>query len=917
MAISINFNGATLRKPGAYSKTTVSLSGGFQLAPAGIVGIVGEAEGGAPGSAVDVKGNSFTPEQFSEIVSTYKSGPIVDAASILFNPSADARIANGAQQLFIYKTNASTQASGTLPSSYGTLKSLNYGVAENLINFSVDAAASEAKFSLTFNWMPDSTSASTFKARVDGLAEVSTAQLADATPATVRSALNGLSGLSATGGTDRGIIDAGRVADGTKIAISSVGNVVTITISNTTPTWAVNPTVGDTLHIPLGSAIVGGASANAGGYLVTAVTSNTITAVKLGDPSVACANVAATDIAATSDVVCYSPIVLSVATSTPAGEGSSLEIYDGAAAVSIDETMFGGVDRGVLSATSVTDGSTIGVTVSGSSGVFATSSAYAAVPAAGDMLWVRPGSPIAGGALQNVGAWRVTAASASSITATKITGSPVTVAPADIAAQTDVQVFKGFASVASIPILNVSSAEPSVSLTVNRQSDNLTESSGTVGGAFALLVGCVATTCTLTISATQLTTTHAGGSASDLSLRLSDFKTLNDLATYINSQTGYSCVVANALYGQLPPSILDRVTAIGIACAIATDKPGRIKKDSYDVQSFYDASQLVGLTRSSFAGLPTATTTPVFLSGGALGGSTAAAVQAGLDAMQKVRVNSVVPLFSRDATADILDSLTDPSSTYTVDAINAGLKSHVLLMSNTKNRSERNGYASYKGTYADSKVKSNNLASERVSLAIQDVKILKTDGTLDYVQPWGFACIAAGMQAGASIGEPMTHKSINVSGLSHADFDPATDGDDAIANGLLFGEQPQSGGFRIVVGNTTYGKDNSFVYNRISTLYAADTYAYNLRQVLENLFVGVSSVTATPVAVKNAVIQFSQAAKDAGLLVGDDTNEGLGFKNLVVRLDGNVMTVDIVITPAQSVDFILPSIVLDNIRATA
>lgn len=910
MAISVNFNGATLRKPGAYSKTTVLLSGGFRAAPAGIVGIVGEAEGGAPGSAVDIKLNSFSPEQLSEIVSTYKSGPIVDACSILFSPSADARIANGAQQIYIYKTNASTQASGTLPTAYGTVKSLNYGQSENLINFSVDAAAAEAKFSLTFNWIPDATSASTFKARVNGAAEVSTAQLADATPATARAALNGLTGLSATGGTDRATVSA---VSGS-LALASVGNVVTITRSGATAVWEVIPTAGDTLHIPTGSVLAGAGSANLGGYLVTAADASTITAVKLGDPSTACANVVATPIAAVTDIKCYSPIVLSVSAATPAGDGSNLEVYDGAAAVSIDETMFGGSDRGVLSSAKVTDASTIGVAVTGTSGVFTISTAYAATPSAGDVLWVRPGSPLAGGALQNVGAWRVTAAGSATITATKVSGAPVTVAPADIAATTDLQVFKGFVSTTAIPILNVSTAEASVSLTVNRQSDAVTETSGAVGGVFALYVGYLGTTATLTISATTLSTSVAGGTGANLSLRLSDFATLNDLATYINSQTGYSCAVANALYGQLPPSALDRVSAVGIASGVATDKPGRVKKDSYDVQAFYNASQLVSLTRSLFAGVPVATTVPVFLSAGALGGSTAAAVQAGLDALQKVRVNSVVPLFSRDATSDILDGLTDASSTYTIDAVNAGLKTHLLLMSNTKNRSERNGYASYKGTYADSKTKANTLASERVSLCIQDVKILKTTGVLAYVQPWGMACVAAGMQAGAAIGEPMTRKSINVSGVTHADFDPATQGDDAIANGILYAEQPESG-FRIEVGNTTYGKDSNFVYNRISVLYAADTFAYNLRKLYDALFVGTAA--ATPVAVQNATIGYAAAAKDAGWIVGDDTNEGLGYKNLVVTQSGNVISVSIVITPVQGVDFLLPSIQLDNIRASA
>ena len=39
MAINISFNGATIYKPGAYSKTTIDLGGGFPLSPTGLVAI--------------------------------------------------------------------------------------------------------------------------------------------------------------------------------------------------------------------------------------------------------------------------------------------------------------------------------------------------------------------------------------------------------------------------------------------------------------------------------------------------------------------------------------------------------------------------------------------------------------------------------------------------------------------------------------------------------------------------------------------------------------------------------------------------------------------------------------------------------------------------------------------------------------
>ena len=141
MAITINFNGASLRKPGVYSRTQVNLAGGFPLAPTGVVAIIGEAEGGAPGSVEGVQ--TFTSEDVQALVSKYKSGPIVDAARVLVQPGRDARVPNGASQIRVYKVNTSLQSSLALdnaaPTALFNLTSRNYGEDENLISVTVAA----------------------------------------------------------------------------------------------------------------------------------------------------------------------------------------------------------------------------------------------------------------------------------------------------------------------------------------------------------------------------------------------------------------------------------------------------------------------------------------------------------------------------------------------------------------------------------------------------------------------------------------------------------------------------------------------------------------------------------------------------------------------------------------------------------
>jgi len=139
MAIKINFNGASIAKPGAYSQTKVNLSGGFPLSATGIVAIIGEALGGAPGSVDGVQ--TFTSEDLAALTDKYKSGPIIDAARMLIAPARDNRVANGASLIRVYKTNASTQAQRMLLNAASDdlllLKSLNYGEDENLISVSV------------------------------------------------------------------------------------------------------------------------------------------------------------------------------------------------------------------------------------------------------------------------------------------------------------------------------------------------------------------------------------------------------------------------------------------------------------------------------------------------------------------------------------------------------------------------------------------------------------------------------------------------------------------------------------------------------------------------------------------------------------------------------------------------------------
>lgn len=445
-----------------------------------------------------------------------------------------------------------------------------------------------------------------------------------------------------------------------------------------------------------------------------------------------------------------------------------------------------------------------------------------------------------------------------------------------------------------------------------------------------LEIGYLGTTATMTISATTLTTTVVGGAGGNLSLTLANFRTLTDVATYINSQTGYSASIPAAVNSSLSPTVLDRVSAQGIATSVGGTKPGKIKADAYSMFDYVRRnSQLIAIPNTgSRLGLPDAMVA-TFLAGGTRGATANSAVLAALDALESVEdVDLIVPLFSQDASDDLAESegYTDSGSTYAVQAIHLATKNHCKKMSATKARKERACYLGMRGTMAEVIAQSRALNSEFASMLAEDVSVLGTDGNLFWGQPHIAAAIAAGMQAGGDIGQPTTKKLINAVARRHVKkqgltpttselINPKTKLDQIIDAGILPLNNPSSGGVEIVVQNSTYSKDGNFVFNRPSVFSAMNYIAKVTRKSLEDKFIGNKNLgTATRDAIKAEVASIMADFKRSEIIVGDDSNGGLGFKSLEVRVEGNAVFIDITVTPVQGIDFILTNLNIDNIR---
>jgi hypothetical protein len=411
--------------------------------------------------------------------------------------------------------------------------------------------------------------------------------------------------------------------------------------------------------------------------------------------------------------------------------------------------------------------------------------------------------------------------------------------------------------------------------------------------------------------------------AAEHSFLKSSFATLADFAAEVSldAYEGWSIEIASPLYNQLGLDALDQVTDVG-ALSAAGELPARIKKDAYDVEGFFELSGLSDILNQKQVGLPNSRS-EMPLTGGAKGATTSADIIAGLEKFQKFHVNFVLPLFSRDATDDISDSLTDSGSTYTIDGIHQAVKTHISLMKTTKKRSERQAVLSYKASYEACKEKAGVLADGRIQLVFQDIRQIDGLGNIKWFQPWAFAALMTGARSGSSVGTPMTFKFLNASGIRHTaqpmttaeqdivtDFDPDLQYDDAIQAGLTFMEAPQTGGFRVVVDNTTYGRDANFVWNRGSVIYAADIVLYNLRNAMEARFIGVkNTVSVADISGFAASVLNNFLAQ--GITVSTP-KAPQGFHSLVVRLKGNVIELDVTIILVEGIEYILNNLTVER-----
>lgn len=433
-------------------------------------------------------------------------------------------------------------------------------------------------------------------------------------------------------------------------------------------------------------------------------------------------------------------------------------------------------------------------------------------------------------------------------------------------------------------------------------------------GEVALKVGYQGTTATLTIDNNHiLSTVVTGGIGQNLSIDLKQYRTVQDLAAFIDSQPGYTAE-ATPEGTNLNPIYLDRVFNIGIASTDANLMPGRIKKSLKNTIDALSLSQLCDFIPTANAGLSTPQPTFVFLSGGTKGHTTNVHILEALLKLKGVAVNFVVPLFSRDAIHDIADGLTESASTYSIAAIHAAVKNHVLEMSVPKLKRHRLAILGIDADFNTAKNQAITLGHPRVALAFQKVDALSASGEVKTFGAWMAAVLAAAMQC-AGFNRGITNKFVNIVAVRDpSGFDHGSPGqlEVALGSGLLT-LQKATGGIKWVSDQTTYGLDSNFVYNSIQAMYAADLVSLDLAESFQTNFVGQS---LAEVSVNSALVFLSdKMAQYKGLkLIGESSDAPLGWKNAIIRINGPIMSISVEIKLATTLYFIPISIDISQIQ---
>jgi hypothetical protein len=373
----------------------------------------------------------------------------------------------------------------------------------------------------------------------------------------------------------------------------------------------------------------------------------------------------------------------------------------------------------------------------------------------------------------------------------------------------------------------------------------------------------------------------------------SAFATVQRVTDRLNSLDGFTATASVTNPTTFLMTDMDFVSAVDL-----TGAGGAFLADLFAfIDKLESESQFVSAARATGASaVPANTTAAVFLAGGIEGVTTITQWQAAFDLLRGRRVNIIVPLTS-DA------------------AVHALLATHLVDRAGTL-RSEANGYIGI-GTAADAgdtlaniKSRIQTIQTRHISALIQEPERFDPDdGLATFYPPFQLAAIAAGMQAGSPIGEPLTRKRPLVTDLRNdSSWSVENDIESLIDSGAMVAEKVDGVGIRFVRSITTYLADDNVVFSEMSANESANTAVFELRTSLEAK-IGQRGLIGTVAALKGL------ANDRLGKLIDDEII--FAFRNLQVEQVGDVFPISVEIAPILPINFIPITVHLVAARAAA
>lgn len=437
-------------------------------------------------------------------------------------------------------------------------------------------------------------------------------------------------------------------------------------------------------------------------------------------------------------------------------------------------------------------------------------------------------------------------------------------------------------------------------------------------GKFTIQYTGAGSAATMTTNATTLTTNVTGAAADNLSLAYADYPTLALLIQAIAATGKYAVTSLVTNSNSFASGGLDGVTAVDIKTALTT-----VFAKNEDITTWINANS-AQLSATHTAGAtafvgPLATTQ---LTGGTRGTSANGDWSTGFTALANIRVNQAVPLASADAVT--------AQGTFTIASIISATVAYAKLASSTAGQNEVQAWAGVSQTKTNYIATCNTQNSEHLVLFAERSQrptsvagqtyvggalLQYTAGQVIFFPEWSTAVIAAGMRAGAPLGEPLTFKFANVTGVSSDSSWSEQNNSDVISielNGGTVLNTVRGRGFRFDKVITTFTKANNDAYTEETIVQIWKLVAFNLRQALQDAFVGRGGSVQRVSTVPGIVASVMQPLKDASAITDSIVNGQRlnAWRKVVWSLNGDQLTVDVTVTPTPGINFALTTIVL-------